>query len=125
MTDLMECGHAANANDNDGKPVCAICLGIDPRANVVATNLPDLTGRTALCSYFESCKKRMPSSVDLAFFEYQGAGSYSAAYCKNCSFAETAHGDLARRRGGNACDKYEARGDVGLDRFYCGCRGWD
>lgn len=125
MTEMMECGRAANAKDKEGKPVCAICVGIDRRANVVAKNPPDLTGRSARCSYFESCKRSAPSSSELAFFEYQGAESHSAGYCKNCGFAERAHTDWSRVRGGNACGIYEARGDIGHDRFYCGCRGWD
>ena len=66
MTELMKCGHAANAHQ-DGKPVCVICVGIDAGATVVEEK-PDLTGRKARCS---DCGSEVDSSFNLAFFEYR------------------------------------------------------
>lgn len=65
---LMQCGHVAQATDENGKPVCVICLGIDPKATEVAEELPDLAGRKARCPY---CRKTRDSSFDLPFFEYK------------------------------------------------------
>jgi hypothetical protein len=84
MTDFMKCGHTAQGTLPDGKPVCAICVGLDPGATEVEPNPPLLADRTAKCAY---CPKSRPSSLMLAFFEY--------------------------------------RAEHTLDRFYCGCRGWD
>lgn len=86
MTEMMGCGHAANAKTADGKPCCAVCVGIHAESRTVV-EAPDLAGRTAWCSYHSGCKQERPSSPDLAFFEYR----------KNES----------------------------VDRFYCGCYGWD
>jgi len=66
---LMKCGHSANATNQDGNPVCAICIGIDAGGTVVDEAPPDLTGRIARCVY---CKQEKPSSFDLPFFEYGG-----------------------------------------------------
>lgn len=66
---MMGCGHAANAADAEKRPVCAICVGIHPGHNVVATT-PDLTGRTAYCAYYGGkCQSKTPSDTSLAFFE--------------------------------------------------------
>lgn len=64
MTNMMKCGHSANATSN-GKPVCVICLGINDGAREVMET-PNLNGRIAVCS---DCRKEVPSSVSLAFFE--------------------------------------------------------
>jgi hypothetical protein len=101
MTEMMECGHAANATTGNGKPACAICDG--PRSTTVAS-APDLTGRRARCSYFgstpsgrshsgsdckrgEPCKCEVPSATSLAFFGHKPKNQF--------------------------------------DEFYCGCWGWD
>lgn len=65
---LMQCGHVAQGTTEDGKPVCVICFGIDPKATEVAEELPDLTGRKARCPY---CRKTRDSSFDLPFFDYK------------------------------------------------------
>lgn len=99
---LMKCGHTAQAIDSNNNPVCVICFG-SPEALEVQTEMPDLTGRVARCSYYgstpsgrnhsgpckrgEPCHCEKPSSPDLAFFEYRPAED--------------------------------------TDRFYCGCWGWD
>jgi len=87
MTVMMKCGHAANAVMDDGKPVCAICYGLDPGAVIIDENPPDLTGRMARCTYYgrtfrrghcecsicrkqpdNICRCEKPSSTKLAFF---------------------------------------------------------
>lgn len=82
---MMGCGHAANAQDQGGKPVCAICYGIHSQATIVA-DPPDLTGRRARCSYFGSktpigiCNGEEPSSTSLAFFEYKPDRKFDSYY---------------------------------------------
>ena len=77
MKPMMKCGHAANATMN-GKPVCAICAGINPLATVVDEAPPSLEGRTAACSY---CRKEVPSSTNLPFFSYHPARQHDDYYC--------------------------------------------
>lgn len=106
---LMKCGCVAQGvcDFKEGKkldppiPVCVIHDCYD-----VEKEMPDLTGRTAKCSYFGAKKMRhkdecnykchgnpicicgdIPSSYDLPFFKYQP--------------------------------------DKPQDDFYCGCFGWD
>lgn len=111
---------------------------------------PNLTGRVARCAYHggrkalgsyssSSCKNgrdakictcEEPSSKELAFFEYCGEGSRESLLCKRCGMMPVAHlqdgtcpnGGLKKHRAGS---QYEAQGDRGHDRFYCGCHGWD
>lgn len=88
-----------------------------------------LTGRMAHCF----CGSVTPSSWALAFFEFLGEGSKAATEsCAHCGYALSAHGPDAPvwRNGKTAvmnhgCPGFEPRGDVGHDRYYCGCRGWD
>lgn len=108
-----------------------------------------LAGRVARCAYHggrkaqgsyssSSCKNgrdaaictcEEPSSKDLAFFEYCGAGSRDAELCKHCGMMPVAHAqDACPSRGLKkhaSGSRYEAQGDRGFDRFYCGCHGWD
>lgn len=61
---MMLCGHAANATNKEGKPVCVICIGIISGAEDI--NPEQIAkGRMAYCSY---CNKERPSSSDLPFF---------------------------------------------------------
>jgi hypothetical protein len=46
---LMKCGHSANARDEQGNPVCVICLGVGTGATEVAPESPNLTGSKARC----------------------------------------------------------------------------
>lgn len=122
---MMKCGHAANAVNKEGLPCCAICAGLTPNADIVDENFGDrLEGRMAICPH---CKKTVPSSLSLAFFEYRGSGSKWEENCKNCGIF---HKDqpVFRYKGRNEvhCSKYEPRvGGFELDLYYCGCRGWD
>ena len=64
---LMKCGHTALSHDpKTGKPVCPICIGIVPEAEIVDENPPSLEGREARCTY---CGKVKPSDASLPFFE--------------------------------------------------------
>jgi hypothetical protein len=75
---MMKCGHAANATDSKGNPVCVICIGIDPGAEIVDESPPNLEGRTARCVY---CSCEEPSSPNLPFFEYNPKGEKDTFYC--------------------------------------------
>lgn len=76
---LMQCGHAANAIDVQGKPVCAICIGVDNGATLVADKQPSLEGRQARCCY--GCGNVVPSSLGLAFFEHRPGMQFDSYYC--------------------------------------------
>jgi len=128
---MMACGHAANAvcsakggiKYEPAIPSCAICSCIE-----VSLEQPDLTGRIATCCGETSWK---PSSFQLAFFEYRGPGSKVAlTTCKHCHYSEFAHTNKAKqtergRKNNNICDSYLPNGPWEMDRYYCGCRGWD
>ena len=75
---MMKCGHAANATDKDGKPICAICIGLTPDAEIVAETKPDLTGRKARCT---QCGRVTNSNEKLPFFEYRPNCEYDSFYC--------------------------------------------
>lgn len=83
------------------------------------------------CNYGQSnapiCTCEQPSSRDLPFFEFQGAGSReSDEICKHCKFHKVAHDKpLSERRGTRVCSNFEAQGPREFDKFYCGCHGWD
>jgi len=77
---MMKCGHAANATNGDGKPVCVICMGLGVGADQIDENPPDLTNRIAVCSYGRNHGKQ-PSNTNLAFFEYCPAKEFDEYYC--------------------------------------------
>jgi hypothetical protein len=78
-TPLMDCGHSANATDQDGNPSCVICymVGGEIPAPVEA---PSFEGRIAKCPY-ATCKSERPSSTELAFFRYLPEKDYDEFYC--------------------------------------------
>ena len=83
---MMQCGHAANAvRSGTTEPVCVICLGIVPGADVVDDSPPDLTGREARCNHdngdAKHANKRIPSSTSSAFFTYQPKQKFDRYYC--------------------------------------------
>lgn len=81
MKYLMKCGHTANATSADGKPICAICLGVKPGADEIAKEA-DLTGRKARCSYYGSkCHSIADSNFSLPFFEHRPDREYDSFYC--------------------------------------------
>lgn len=78
-TPLMKCGHAASGIEmKTGKPCCVSCSGLTPDAHIEAA-APDLTGRFAHCAYGPHA--RVPSSTDLAFFEYKPDKPEDIYYC--------------------------------------------
>lgn len=74
----MKCGHTANAKDENGNSVCAICIGINEGATQIANESPNLENRNAECCY---CNKIKKSSFDLPFFEYKPNEKYDKFYC--------------------------------------------
>lgn len=134
-TPMMTCGHAANAVrvlNGVSRPACAIC-GTDSVLNVA----PDLAGRIARCS---SCGREAPSDKDkLAFFEYTGAGSRDTERCRvnviserypngvTCGMMRSVHQAIVPGTGrpGIIEHAFEPRIPGEIDRYYCGCRGWD
>lgn len=120
---MMKCGHSANAITDKGKPVCVICCGLTPDADIVDENPPDLEQRVARCCY---CKNDVPSSSTLPFFEYGGDQSsapkelleqrnkmldgktYSTEHLKELNKLNRQIHEQATR-----------------DAYYCGCQGWD
>lgn len=83
MNPMMKCGHAANAVDADGQPVCIICVGRVAGARDEDT-VPDLTGRQARCvdnGARKPCKGAVPSSTSLPFFRHQPDKPEDTFYC--------------------------------------------
>lgn len=72
---MMVCGHASNANDRHGNPVCAICAPRD-EAYMLAEDL-NTSGRIAKCKI---CGKKTESKTSLAFFKYN-VGRFDDYYC--------------------------------------------
>lgn len=91
---LMKCGCVAHATckrrgDVVFDPPIPAC--VIHECYEVADSKPDLTGRKASCSYRPAGHADVPSSYDLAFFEYRGPGSPEAtAKCK-CGMHESTH----------------------------------
>lgn len=75
---MMKCGHAANAVDKDGNPICGICYGMTPDAAIIDERTPDLTGRKARCA---DCGKLTDSRTDLPFFQHRPYAEYDSYYC--------------------------------------------
>lgn len=79
-TPMMKCGHAANAVDSKTmKPICVICIGLTPDAEIVAET-PNLDGRMAKCAEGK-CGSMRPSSTSLAFFQHRPEREYDSYYC--------------------------------------------
>ncbi len=74
---MMKCGHAANAKNAQGDPVCVICIGIVPGADIIDDTSLDLAERKARCF----CGRERPSSPALAFFEHRPNREYDVYYC--------------------------------------------
>ena len=70
---LMQCGCRAMGHDSKtGKEICLTHMCEEPM------ELPDLTGRTAKCTY---CKTEVNSSVGLPFFVYENDKGRDRFYC--------------------------------------------
>ena len=79
---LMKCGHADNAVNSYGEPICAICAGFTEDAEIIDHEIEDpyegLEDREASCSY---CGSRTESSWNLPFFEYIPGRDTDSYYC--------------------------------------------
>ena len=82
----------------------------------------DLTGRQAYCC----CGHERPSSAHLPRFEYCGPGSRSAEEVCVCGYHRLAHHAEIREGAVSPtlrnCPGFRARGDLGFDSYWCGCR---
>lgn len=121
---MMKCGCRTNATFKN-KPCCAVHF-----CEEVAKSQPDLKGRKAKCAYGNH--GIVDSSLSLAFFEYLGPGSPSATdTCKHCRMYKEAHVHDPKRVDPTSvvekgkCPGFEPRGGQEMDRYYCGCKGWD
>ena len=133
----MECGHTATARDKDGQPVCIVCVATsgDRAGRTPMAAPPDLTGRIATCGDRNGEHAPMPSSVDLAFFEYRGPGSpWATEQCGAliggrvpCCYFRMVHQPInpATGRPGITDHEFIEREPHEHDSYYCGCRGWD
>lgn len=132
MTDkpLMKCGCVAMGvlTARNGEklaeplPSCPI-----HNCTELADARPPLEGRFAECAYLPHGHARMPSSYDLAFFQFRGEGSREATEICVCGYARAAHDDDGRLRMNlnSKCPGFAARGAQETDKYYCGCFGWD
>lgn len=74
---MMMCGHRANAtNGSDGRPCCVICAP-SQESMTVDPNEPDLSNRQCICV---DCKKVVPSTKAIAFFEHRPKEKYDTHY---------------------------------------------
>ncbi|MDX9863210.1 MAG: hypothetical protein RBT34_00240 [Anaerolineaceae bacterium] len=76
-TPMMACGHAANATDDEGNPVCVLCIGLNSGARNIAPT-PDLTSRMAKCT---DCSQQAKSTLSLAFFNHTLDKDTDSYYC--------------------------------------------
>lgn len=80
MRYLMKCGHVANAKTSDGKPCCAICVGLKEEALIVdreCEGTEGLEGRKAKCY---DCGEITDSRWSLPFFDYRPDEEYDGYY---------------------------------------------
>ncbi len=79
-TPLMKCGHAANGTIyGTDVPCCVVCFGINPGAEEVDHDPPDLSAREAECLY---CRRKKPSGGGgLPFFEHRPDRDCDSFYC--------------------------------------------
>lgn len=87
-----------------------------------------LQGRQARCT----CFKLVPSSRDLAFFEYRGPGSrYAEHECAECHYFDVAHDPEEMKGRKTVVEQGRCTGFKPMpqgkefDSWYCGHAGWD
>lgn len=98
---IMQCGHAPNAKNSEGDPVCVICVGIHPGWNLEDKNPPSFSGREACCAY-------------------ASPGKYGPSWK-----GETRGGRHCVQPSNSSLPFFESRPNDEFDYFYCGCFGWD
>ena len=104
---MMSCGHAANSigrrpGEIEGQPACVICSCFD-----VATDVPDLTGRMARCTYYGRNAK---------------GGWYNSNCCNVCKTGQPCQCEQPSSSG---LWFFQAHPDKEYDEFYCACQGAD
>jgi hypothetical protein len=103
---LMKCGHTAQSWGGDGDhPACVICIGIDPGAEIVEDNLPDLSQRTARCAYYNSVPRGQNHS-----------SNYGCKRGERC---------MCEQPSVERLPFFEHKPEMTHDQFYCGCWGWN
>lgn len=105
---MMKCGHAANAHNKDGDPVCVICLG--GPGHEVDDAAPDLSERKARCTYYG---KRSADGRYRSTNESNYGDRTPGATCK------------CEEPSSNKLPFFRTHEDREFDEFYCGCHGWD
>ena len=113
---MMKCGHAANAThkgkDGVDSPCCVICFMVVGDASTQVATPPDLTGRMASCSYHGGCRNR------------SGMNSYRGRRKAPDYGAFDAMGHAVAPSSPNL-PFFEHRPNEPMDRYYCGCFGWE
>lgn|SRR3990167_9221667 len=133
---VLKCGCFPNATKKIESGMIKSCV-IHLTDETEGLTQIQLYNRRAQCN---SCKTIVPSSGQLAFFQYRGENSaYAKERCKNCAFNEKAHiynGRYAPHKDGTPGEKneylclnrgniFEPNGPAQYDAYYCGCYGWD
>lgn len=96
------------------------------------TTTTETTERMASCY----CGRTRPSSERKSLFGFQDRSATSKGAtenCKHCGCYDFTHPDICefnpgtgRPNGGRQGDhKFEPKGEMPTDSYYCGCRGWD
>lgn len=111
MGPMMTCGCATDAvGSKTGDPYC-----ITHDCGEVAESPPDLTGRTARCSYRfgVGCESRAQESQK----RFKGGKVQYGAVPKG--------GKIAEAPSSIELPFFQHKPDESVDSYYCGCMGWD
>ncbi len=76
---VMKCGHRANGTSGNRTCCVGCAMNGDDRAFEEETEVPDLSGRMAMCCYGEHGK--VAASFNLAFFEQKPNDEFDRYYC--------------------------------------------
>ena len=117
---MLSCGCRAQSINGKGEPSCPTHSTMP--GGVHPIECPNLEDRKARCD----CGKVEKSSLDLAFFEFRGAGSRAGWNTrKNCRYDKVAHRPEITNKNKAVCLNFESIGSFEFDKYYCGCYGWD
>jgi hypothetical protein len=103
---MMKCGHASQGYKVVGDECIPCCVICDETEQAPA---PDLTGRTARCSYYGMAKINRRYANDECNYGCKGKTKCECG-------SEPSKVDLAF---------FKHHPDKEQDEFYCGCMGWD
>lgn len=114
---MMKCGHAANAThkgkDGVDSPCCVICFTTPGDASMQVNDAPpSLAGRMARCSEGGACRGR-PS---------RARGTYSMTAPDYGTYDASGHSVAPSSPN---LPFFEHKPNDPMDRYYCGCYGWD